>query len=348
MAETGRGGAKPARSVLFLVRGRDTVPSCRFRAWQFRAPLEALGVRVTYVILEKSRNPFRQLLFHLRLIPLARSHGAVVFQKLLEPARLRFLRLWNRNLHYDFDDAMYLAPDGAKFPATVRAAPRVIAGNAILAAEARKHNPDVAIIPTVIPLPGPPSAAGPGQGGAVGPGGSGPGGPRPFVLSWIGTAPNLAYLEPLLAALDAADPAGLELRVMTDRPEAIPRRPWVTALRWSREGEEQEFRACDIGLMPMPDTPWCRGKCACKALQYLSYGKPVITSPVGVNREMFADGRFGSLAVTPGDWGRAVEAYRNDPERRRREGEAGYAFVRDGYALGPWAARLAEHLLGPA
>jgi hypothetical protein len=267
----------------------------------------------------------------------------VVFQKLLEPGRLRFLRLFNRNVHYDFDDAMYLAPDGAKFPATVRAAPKIIAGNEILAAEARRYNSEVAVIPTVIPMPSPDAvpegAPGTGDGSAARSG--------RFVLSWIGTGPNLAYLEPLLSAMDALEAEavrGMELRILTDRPELAPRRPWITTRKWNRMLEESEFRDCDVGLMPLPDTPWCAGKCACKALQYLSYGKPVVTSPVGVNRELFAEAEFGRLAVSPAEWARAVLCYRSDPEGRRRAGDAGRRFVADNFSLESWVGRLAHRL----
>ena len=122
MAETGK-HPDSRLSVLFIVRGDETVPSCRFRAFQYREPLREIGVEAGYVILERSKNPFRQFLFHLKLIPALKKHRVVIFQKLLEPWRLIFLKAFNRNLYYDFDDAMYAAKDGARFPATVRAAP---------------------------------------------------------------------------------------------------------------------------------------------------------------------------------------------------------------------------------
>lgn len=328
------GGASAGRDrIVFLVRGGESVPSCRFRAYQYREPLMELGADPEYIILEKSRNPLRQIAFHLSLIPRLAGARAVVFQKLLEPGRLRFLRLFNRNLFFDFDDAMYAAPDGAWFSATMRAAPRIIAGNPILAARAARHNPAVSIVPTVVPLPEPAPAA-PRSGG--------------FVLSWIGTAANLKYLDILLPVLEGWSERGADfrLRILTEKPEQAPRRPWIEAMAWSREAEEREFRACDAGLMPLEDSEWARGKCACKALQYLSYGKPVVVSPVGVNAELFADKPFASLATDPAEWDRALTRWRDDPEARARAAVEGREFVKAHFEVKAWAGRLLGLLLG--
>ncbi len=321
------------RSILFIVRGDETVPSCRFRAYQFREPLQKIGIRTEYVILEKSRNPIRQVLFHLRLIPVLRRHGAVVFQKLLEPKRIRYLRLFNDNVFFDFDDAMYAAPDAADFPATMQAAPRILAGNETLAARARAFNPNVIIIPTTVPLPSLPPLRTDDR--------------RDAVLSWIGTSANLPYLEPVLEALEDLHAEGIRflLSILTEKPERAPVRSWIRTARWTPLLEEEEFRMCDIGLMPLEHTAWCAGKCACKALQYLSYGKPVVTSPVGMNLSMFENKTFGLLATNRSEWKRAIKAYLDDPGLRRRGGAEGRAFVQEHYNVDGWAKVLAEKLL---
>lgn len=340
------------KSVLFVVRGGDTIPSCRFRAYQFREPLQRLGIRATYAITEKSRNPLKQLAFHHGLGRLALSHDAVVFQKLLEPLRLLFLRSLNPNTCYDFDDAMYAAPDGCLFPATIKAAPKVIAGNPILAERARRFNPRVEIIPTAVEIPraceslrpadhnqrpAPEKAA------------------RPFpasdcqgapVISWVGTSANLPFLRPVEEALGELRAEGrpVTLHIMTDKPERAPKADWISVEPWSREGEERHFRSCDIGLMPLEDTEWCAGKCACKALQYLSFGKPVITSPIGVNADIFADGRLGALARCKEEWKRSLLHFLEHEEARREAGSAGRLFVKQHYDLDILARKLAAFL----
>lgn len=327
-------GPKPRKpSILFIVRGNETVPSCRFRAYQYGDPLRALGIDVEYVILEKSKNPFRQILFHLKLIPILRRHDAVIFQKLLEPRRLRFLRLFNENLFYDFDDAMYAGPGGERFAATVKAAPRVIAGNETLAARARTHNPNVEIIPTTIPIP---HDLAPPEKNDV------------FTLSWIGTSANLPYLQPVIDALDELKEEGetFALSILTEKPERAPERAWIRAAAWSRTREEEDFRSCDVGLMPLEDTEWCAGKCACKALQYLSYGKPVISSPVGMNRDLFEGSSFGILATGKEEWKRAIKTYFSDPAGRRAAGAEGRAHAVERYDVTLWAKKLAAIVLG--
>jgi glycosyltransferase involved in cell wall biosynthesis len=246
---------------------------------------------------------------------------------------LGFIKFFNPNLYYDFDDAMYAAPDGKKFPATVKAAPHVVAGTAVLAARARALNPSVAIIPTAIFIPDPDP------------------GPRPastgFTVSWVGTAANLPYLQPVLEALENLNRDGspVQLRILTEKPDQAPQRPWIRALTWSRAEEEKEFRRCDVGLMPLPDTEWCAGKCACKALQYLSYGKPIIASPVGVNSELFAHRPFAKLARNREEWENALNAYRENPDSRVEAGQAGMSFVRERFDVHLWAAELAAHVL---
>jgi glycosyltransferase involved in cell wall biosynthesis len=98
--------------------------------------------------------------------------------------------------------------------------------------------------------------------------------------------------------------------------------------------------------MPLEDSEWARGKCACKALQYLSYGKPVVVSPVGVNAELFADKPFASLATDPTEWDRALTRWRDDPEARARAAVEGREFVKEHFEVKAWAGRLLGLLLG--
>ncbi len=327
-------GDENRKSVLFIVRGGENIPSCRFRAYQFRVPFEQMGVHATFIITEKSRNPIKQIAFHIRLIPELKRHRAVVFQKLLEPWRLRFLKVFNKNLFFDFDDAMYADPkDGHRFAATISAAPKVIAGNSILGERARRYNPRVFIVPTVVSLPGFVT------GSAL----------RKFeslLLSWIGTAPNLAYLKPILIALDElyAEGESFVLSILTDNPAMAPKRSWIESRNWTLEKEQEELQRAHVGLMPLPETEWCRGKCACKALQYLSHGKYVLTSPVGVNEVIFSAAPFGILCRDTGDWKKAVKGIISDHTKIHAAVESGPKFVREQYELNSWAARLTDIL----
>src|SRR6056297_1871598 len=99
----------------------------------------------------------------------------------------------------------------------------------------------------------------------------------------------------------------------------------------------------DIGVMPLPDTPWMRGKCGYKLIQYMACGLPVIASPVGVNAEIVEHGVNGFLVGTDEEWKSALTILLKDPDLRRRMGREGRKKVEREYSLqvqGPRVARL--------
>jgi glycosyltransferase involved in cell wall biosynthesis len=140
-----------------------------------------------------------------------------------------------------------------------------------------------------------------------------------------------------------AQGSSVELHLLTEKPERIAAGPGLIVERWSREAERLAFARCEVGLMPLRDDAWSRGKCACKALQYLSYGRPVITSPVGLNRGLFTDQPFGLLVDGDRDWEAAIRAF----AERRSELPAMELVARD-YDVEVWAPRLRDLLLSSA
>jgi glycosyltransferase involved in cell wall biosynthesis len=100
---------------------------------------------------------------------------------------------------------------------------------------------------------------------------------------------------------------------------------------------------CDIGIMPLADTEWERGKCAFKILQYMAAGLPVVASPVGVNRSIVT-AEVGFLAETPEEWTRTLTLLIGDAGLRARMGAAGRAKVAREFSLTAWAPRVARLL----
>ena len=96
--------------------------------------------------------------------------------------------------------------------------------------------------------------------------------------------------------------------------------------------------------MPLPETPWTRGKCAYKLIQYMACGLPVVASPVGVNCEVVEHGVNGFLAATNEEWRSAVETLMSDADLRRRMGNAGRKKVEESYSLQVWGPRVAQML----
>jgi glycosyltransferase involved in cell wall biosynthesis len=162
----------------------------------------------------------------------------------------------------------------------------------------------------------------------------------------VGHPSTLGYLrrlEPALAGLARQHPE-LRLRVVCSEPyksEAIP----VENVPWSLAEEVANLRGLDIGLMPLEDDPWARGKCGYKALQYMAVGVPVVCSPVGMNVDIVQEGENGLLAGDLDAWERQISRLVASPELRQRLGAAGQRSVEQNYSLALMAERLAEVLM---
>jgi len=164
-------------------------------------------------------------------------------------------------------------------------------------------------------------------------------------LGWIGTPSTwAAYMEPMMPMLqDVIVRVSARLRVV-GAGEAASRYPNVDNLAWSEDAEVSEIQEMDIGIMPLTDTPWARGKCGYKLIQYMACGLPVIASPVGVNSEIVEHGVNGFLASNEVEWREALDALLTDPELRARMGAAGRKKVEAQYSLQVWGPRVAQML----
>lgn len=164
-------------------------------------------------------------------------------------------------------------------------------------------------------------------------------------VGWIGTPQTwreLAqpYFELLRPVLDEYDARFLAVGASLEASE-FGRLEIAT---WSEATEIARTRQMSIGVMPMPDSPWTRGKCGYKLIQYMACGLPVIASPVGVNREIVEHGVNGFLASTKAEWVEALDALLNDKEMRARMGRAGRQKVEEQFSLDIWGPRVATLL----
>jgi glycosyltransferase involved in cell wall biosynthesis len=315
--------------ALFWVHDPDA-PSFRHRLAAHVPALEREGIAC-----EVERFPRRR--YVLRVLERARRLSGfdllVIAKFKLETGERRIVRRRARRIVYDFDDAIYYGkpdrigqePDRSprrvrKFRATCAAADLVTAGNGTLADAARASARRVEIVPTGIDLS--PYAA---------PTAGSPSGAR---IAWIGLPGNLPYLsiaETALARL-AGRRSDLRLVVVSERaPEAFSAP--VELVRWSKETEAAALAACDVGIMPLEDDDWTRGKGGFKLLQYMAAGLPTVASPVGVNREITVEGETGFLASSPEEWERAIARLLGDAALRQRMGLAGRRRVEENYAM---------------
>jgi glycosyltransferase involved in cell wall biosynthesis len=239
----------------------------------------------------------------------------------------RELPLHNRHIVFDFDDAIFVRPpwtqgglgiDQAlhdKLAGICSLATSVIAANEHLAAFARQFTTDVHVVPTTL-------CTDEFQPPAVTPKNSRP------VVGWVGTSGNLHYLRRIGSALQRlAARCDFTLRVVCNRvpPEQLAGLPTdLEFVEWRAAGEVERIQQFDVGIMPLDDDAWAAGKAAFKLVQYMACGVPFVASPVGANPATGgSDGGCGLYADGDDDWGNALAALLQDPERRRHLGASG-------------------------
>jgi len=246
---------------------------------------------------------------------------------------------------YDFDDAIYLNHasranawmrlfrDGRKTGIIIKLSAHVIVGNRTLETYVRRYHSRVSVIPTPVdtvrysPRPEPRQPK------------------KRLVIGWIGSHSTAAYLGMLQEALTTLTNRYPQVDVrLVGAGHAPLHVPGLQSVAWQLEQEVDELHQFDIGVMPMPDDEWARGKCGFKALLYMSVGIPVVASPTGVNREIVRDGVNGFLAATPAAWVARLAQLIEDAPLRERMGLAGRAVAEAEYSVCVTAPRFLQVL----
>lgn len=246
----------------------------------------------------------------------------------------------------DYDDAVFHKYDanrnafvrallGKKVDAVMRRAATVIAGNGYVEERALKAGAKrVVRIPTVIDLDRYPFSPRSDK--------------KVFTIGWIGSPGTSPYLRQVRAALAEVCGRGEGRVVLVGSGDVGLQDVPVSIRPWSEETEAAEIREFDVGIMPVPDEPWERGKSGYKLIQYMGCGLPVVASPVGANRRIVEDGVTGFLASTQQDWVRSLATLRDDPRLRDEMGRRGRRRVEQEYCLRVTAPRLAGLLFEAA
>ena len=242
---------------------------------------------------------------------------------------------------YDFDDAFFHPYDdhsnllvratlGGKLKPLITGAAAVCAGNAYLGDYAARAGASAMILPTVVDI----DQYVPAKTRAD----------RPLTIGWIGSPTTWAFVRPLLPLLSelCRDRSVRVSAVGAGAAAEADRFDGLTFVPWSEASEIASVQAMDIGIMPLPDEPWARGKSGYKLVQYMACGLPVVASPVGVNGDIVADGVSGLLATDLDQWRAAVIRLIDDPGLRAAIGRAGRARAVDAYSLQTHAPRLIE------
>lgn len=350
--------------VLFITQHRpERSPGQRFRFEQYLPALEAAGWQWDHShlvnadddrILYQHGNYWEKARFvrrchRIRRADVARMNDYDVIFIYREALMTRSIRYEKRfkagraKLIFDFDDAVWLPStsdanrrwawmkDPGKTSKLIALCDRVFAGNAYLADYARRFNPSgTLVVPTTIDT----DEYLPKQGRSDG----------PVVIGWSGsitTIQHFRYAIPALQELKARYGDRIAIRVIGDGTYREPALG-VEGLPWKKATELDDLRAMDIGIMPLPDDEWARGKCGLKGLQYMALGLPTIMSPVGVNSEIIRDGDDGFLASTTEEWVTRLARLVEDADLRRRMGEAARRTVVERYSLNAWKDRYVD------
>jgi len=241
--------------------------------------------------------------------------GVFLHKKTLNPFDSYYLKKYARKIIYDFDDAIMFdnkrpekthSKRQSSFRRTVRLADLVIAGNVYLAGHAKLFNPAVEILPTGLDI-----TAYQLQKPALNDG--------KIRLVWIGSRPTMPNLKQIAPALEEIGMRfdNVVLRLISDEFLDL-RNMKVEKYLWTQQDEAANLVSCDIGLAPLIDNAFTKGKCGFKVLQYAAAGLPAVASPVGVNAELVRDGINGYHAVSARDWVEKISSLvKNAPLREQ-------------------------------
>ena len=330
-------GSSPAPLRVAAFTAGENVPAARFRVRQYRAALAEQRIDLREYWPRLGAYPPRSRLLRpawlagtlterLPQLVAAAHSDVVLLQRELVSTLPTLEGLTRRPRIVDIDDAIHLLRGGRAARQLARLADLVIVGNPNLAEIWRRWTAAVVILPTAVdteryaPAPFP---------------------ERP-VLGWIGTAGNFRYLDKIVPALEQITRRfpQAEIAVCSDALPDLGRLP-VRHVPWSEAAEAPFLASISVGLMPLDDSEWERGKCSFKMLQYMAAGRPCVVSPVGMNRDILAQAEIGRAATSEPEWVEAISALLADRDQAESLGAAGRALAQAQYSLAALAPRLA-------
>ena len=343
--------------VLLLTRYGCLGASTRVRSFQYLPYLESKGWEI--IVSPLFSDSYIQALYsgqprwvevisgywcRLRALVCAKKYDLIWIEKEVFPfmpaLAERLLTIVGVPYVVDYDDALFHRYDkhsnwlirsflGRKIDRVMKYAALVVAGNEYLAERARVAGASrVEIVPTVVDLTRYKLDQSSGN--------------HPLIVGWIGSPSTSHYLL-LISSVYQSLAKEFDVRFVAiganeEDVKGLPIEVWD----WSEETEVQLINALDIGIMPLMDSPWERGKCGYKLIQYMACGIPVVASPVGVNKQIVKHGSNGYLADKSSEWEQSIRLLLNDSDLRKRMGVEGRELVEECYSLQVQAPRLFE------
>ncbi len=349
--------------VLFLNKYTAGGPSSRYRVLQFLPYLDGRGIQYNVHALHDDHylasrysgagtSPLylaRRTMSRLSVLATASDYDLVFIQKEMLPHFIDLPEwfLWRSGVRYvvDLDDAIHLMyaraggwkrPLRKKIERVLSHASLVLAGNRYLEAYAQRHAEHVLYFPTVVDtVKFHPRVGGVARDSSAA---------GDVVVGWMGTPETVKYLETVLPALgEAAASTRLSLFVVGAKTRELNGMSW-RAKSWSEAEEADDLRAMDIGLMPLADDEWSKGKCALKLLQYMSAGVASVTSHAASAPEFVRDGENACFATSEAEWRDRLVALAQSWDQRAEMGRRARATVEADYSLRVWGPRFVDAL----
>jgi glycosyltransferase involved in cell wall biosynthesis len=311
--------------VAFLIHSLE-INSCRYRVLQYLPYLKKAGIDVSIHFYQRrwrDKLRFYNTLGHYDIF--------YIHRKLFPPLEFAYIRRKARKIIYDFDDAIMYRSSSSKNPYSLsrrikfaymmRRVDFISAGNNFLKSEVLPYNPHVEVIPTSIDLSRYTTKEPSRQKG-------------PVIVGWLGSSSTLKYLKnlmPIFEKLYQRYPH-FQLKIVCDQFLDSIKVP-VIKKKWSSETEAADLKSFDIGVMPLRDDLWSRGKCGLKILQYFSAGVPAVCTPVGINRDIVQDKVNGYWAQNDKQWEDKLLTLIQNKALRRKMGLAGRKTVENRYTV---------------
>lgn len=322
--------------------------SPRFRVKQYIPHLRGYGIQVTEYLarfgswppVKKIWRPFWLPATIINRIPgVLRSyqHDITLLNREMVSTLVTLEGFTRRPRVLDVDDAVWLAPRASRtFPILAKMCDGIVCGNEFIAETVQKWNKSTFVLPTAVDT------------NQFRPSGISSGARSKQIIGWSGVFSNLKYLYSIEDALAAvmAKRKDVVLRVVSGIKPTFRRldKSRVEYIPWSPQNDAQTIREMSIGLMPIEDSLWGRGKCSYKMLLYMSCGLPVVVSPVGMNNEVLSRGNVGFGPRSESEWIECLSWLLDNPEEGRKMGLAGRKIVEEHYSLPLLCPRLARHL----
>jgi len=326
--------------------GGVNVPSARFRVRQYISVLWSMGIKIdefaaslgTYPPRGKAIRPLWMVgTLGARLPDIARSYryDLTLLQREILSTLVTLEGFTKRPRVLDVDDAIFLYRKGRFARQLARRCDLIICGNDYLAENFARWNKNVTIIPTAVDT----QRYMPKKNSRV---------KQQSIIGWIGTSANSKYLYRIETALSEVlrHWPQATFRIIADSEPIFREIPKdrIEFICWSSEKEVEGIQGMTIGIMPLDDSDWGKGKCSFKMLSYMACGLPVVVSPVGMNKEILSFGNIGIGASTQKEWVEALLELLSDADRCEKMGRLGRMIVQEHFSLDFIAPKLADCL----